>query len=312
MIRSDGQLSVSRFAELIGVARRTYHYRLARHRGGDLAKGPWPTPVLDRIEPVVAKYAQDWPAWGHRKIRAIARVDGYDVGSASSVKRAMARRDLLQPVRYQAERRQLARARREAFAAPIERRNRVWQADFSEFETTTEGTWRFGGVADYWAKIALACPITATQTARDLIAAFDAAVATAESLIGKPLLEDCVDADTGELTPVVIVTDNGPAMKSTAVTRWFKARPELTHVRTRHRSPHTNGVIERWFESLKYERLYRHDIATGIDLADHVADFIDEFNTIRPHEALDWRRPLDAYLDDPALKPRPPNSEQES
>ena len=60
----------------------------------------------------------------------------------------MARRDLLQPVRYQAERRQLARARREAFAAPIERRNRVWQADFSEFETTTEGTWRFGGVAD--------------------------------------------------------------------------------------------------------------------------------------------------------------------
>jgi transposase InsO family protein len=51
-------------------------------------------------------------------------------------------------------------------------------------------------------------------------------------------------------------------------------------------------------------RLYRHDIATGIDLADHV----DDFNTIRPHEALDWRRPLD----DPTLKPRPPNSEQES
>jgi hypothetical protein len=69
------------------------------------------------------------------------------------------------------------------------------------------------------------------------------------------LLADCVDPHTGEIDPVVIVTDNGPAMKSVAVARWFKSRPEVTHVRTRHRSPHTNGVIERWFESLKYERL---------------------------------------------------------
>jgi transposase InsO family protein len=30
--------------------------------------------------------------------------------------------------------------------------------------------------------------------------------------------------------------------------------------RTRARSPQTNGVIERFFGSLKYERLYRHDI----------------------------------------------------
>jgi transposase InsO family protein len=126
------------------------------------------------------------------------------------------------------------------------------------------------------------------------------------------LLDDCVDADTGEICPVVIVTDNGPAMKSIAVARWFAARPELTHVRTRHRSPHTNGVVERWFESLKHERLYRHDIATGLDLAAHVAEFIDEYNTVRPHEALDWRRPIDAYLTDPTLKPSPPGSVQES
>lgn len=54
-------------------------------------------------------------------------------------------------------------------------------------------------------------------------------------------------------------------------------------MRTRHRSPHTNGVIERWFQSLKYECLYRHDIGTVIDLADYIHDFIDEYNTIRPH-----------------------------
>ncbi len=93
MIRTDSGCSVSRFAELVGVPRRTYHARLARHRAGEVAKGPWPAPVVDRIEPTVAKYAAEWPAWGHRKIAAIAAIDGADVGSPASVKRAMARRE---------------------------------------------------------------------------------------------------------------------------------------------------------------------------------------------------------------------------
>ena len=34
MIRQEAELTVSRFAELIGVPRRTYHYRLAKLRAG--------------------------------------------------------------------------------------------------------------------------------------------------------------------------------------------------------------------------------------------------------------------------------------
>ena len=213
--------------------------------------------MVDRIEPDVAKYAAEWPAWGYRKIAAIAAVEGCDVGSPSSVNRAMARRNLLQPVRYQTERRQLAAARREVFVEPPARRNRVWQVDFSAFETTTEGTWQLCGVVDYVAKVALVCPVTVTQTAVDLLAALHAAIDAAEALLGCRLAEECVDPRTGEIVPLVVVTDNGPAMKSVATARWFAARPHLSHVRTRHRSPHTNGVVERWFESLKYERLYR-------------------------------------------------------
>lgn len=310
MIRTDAGCSVSRFAELVGVPRRTYHARLARLRAGDPPKGPWPAPVVDRIEPEVAKHAEAWPAWGYRKIAAITAADGCDVGSASSVKRAMARRGLLQPVRYQAERRQLAQARREAFVETPVRRNRVWQADFTQFETEAEGTWRLCPVVDYATKVALACPITPTQGATDLIAALQSAVDAAEALLGRTLIEDCTDPATGEIVPLVVVTDNGPAMKSVAVARWFAARSHLAHVRTRHRAPHTNGVVERWIESLKYERLYRHDIASGPDLADHVAAFIDEYNAVRPHQNLDQTPPLAAYLDDRTLKPNPPRNEQ--
>ena len=224
----------------------------------------------------------------------------------------MARRGLLQPLRYQAERRQLAQARREAFIQPPMRRNRVWQADFTAFETTEQGTWQLCAVVDYATKLALACPVTATQTATDLLDALQAAIDAAEALLGRPLIADCTDPVTGEIVPLVVVTDNGPAMKSAAAARWFTARAHLAHVRTRHRSPHTNGVVERWIESLKYERLYREDIPSGVELADRVADFIDEYNHTRPHEALHWKRPLDAHLDDPTLKPNPPETEQDS
>ena len=171
MIRADAQVSVSKFAGLVGVPRRTYCWRLAKLRRGDPAKGPRPAPVVDRIEPAAAELAQQYPAWGHRKIWAMGFYEGWDLGSQSSGRRAMARRGLLQPVRYQAQRRQLAAARRAVFVDPPTRRNRVWQADFSEFETAAQGTWQLGGVVDYVSKLVLACPVTATQTATDPLAA---------------------------------------------------------------------------------------------------------------------------------------------
>jgi len=313
MIRTEAKLPVSRFAELIDLPRRTYHYRLAKHRAGESAKGPWPAPVVDRIEPLVAKYAGDWDAWGHRKIWALARHDGHDVGSASSVGRAMARRGLLQPVRYQAERRQLAQARKAVFVEPPNRRNRVWQMDFSEFETTTGGIWRIGGVCDYWAKPALAGRVAATATAVDLIATLEAAIAAAEQLLGHPLILDCI-GDDDVIAPIAVVTDNGGPMRSIPVARWFAARPHFVHIRTRARSPQTNGVIERFFQSLKYEQLYRHDITDGPALADHVQSYLDTYNQIRPHETINWQRPLNRYQATPqtthTLKLPHPESEQ--
>ncbi len=68
MIRTEFGCSVSRFAELVGVPRRTCHGRLACLRAGDPPKGPWPAPVVDRIEPDAAEYAEEWSAWGYRKI----------------------------------------------------------------------------------------------------------------------------------------------------------------------------------------------------------------------------------------------------
>jgi transposase InsO family protein len=230
------------------------------------------------------------------------RADGVRV-SRSSVLRALARRNLLLPVRYQAERRQLAVARRALFVAAPVRRNRVWQTDFTEFETTRHGTWRLAPVVDYATKLCLAVPVSGTTGARDAIAAIEAAIRAAEDLLGRPLLDDCVDPATGELLPVTIVTDNGPAYKSTDFLRFIASRPELAHVRTRHHAPETNGVVERFNQSLKYEHLYREEIGDVIALVDQAEAFRRLYNEIRPHETLGFATPLSRYLaapDEPA------------
>jgi putative transposase len=156
-------------------------------------------------------------------------------------------------------------------------------------------------VVDYVAKVCLAAPVSGTQTARDAIAAVRAAVDEAEELLGRPLIEDCLDPETGEIHPVVIVTDNGPAYKSTDFLRFIRSHPELVHVRTRHHAPETNGVIERFNESLKYEHLYREEIEDAVALAEAVERFRTIYNQIRPHEALAFATPMSRYLADPNL-----------
>jgi putative transposase len=160
------------------------------------------------------------------------------------------------------------------------------------------------GVVEDWAKLCLVCPVTTTHATRDAVAALEAAIDQAETLLGHELLQDCVD-HTGELTPVVVVTDNGPAYRSVGFARFIASRPELLHVRTRHRSPQTNGVVERFYQAIKYEHLYRHEINDGLVLAREVENYLTIYNTIRPHEAIGFATPISRYLQAPSTRRGP-------
>lgn len=287
-------MSVARFAGRLGIPRSTWYAWRAAHLEGRPVRR-WPAPVVDLLEEPAADQAHTWSAWGHRKIWAMLRADGVHV-SQSSVYRALKRRGLLQPARYQAERRALAAARKKAFVEAPTRRNRVWQTDFTRIEITSGTVWWIAPVTDYAAKVALAAEVSARIAGHDAVRALQAAITNAEHLLGHSLLEDCTDPITGEIHPVIVVTDNGAAYRSLAFATFMDSRPDLMHVRTRHYAPETNGVVERFNQSLKYERLYRHEITDGQDLVEHIAAFLDEYNRIRPHEALDFHTPLDSYL----------------
>lgn len=248
---------------------------------------------------MITELALKYPMWGHRKIAWLAEHEhGLQVAEATCL-RILREAGLVLPIDYARERRDLAGARREAFLDPPSRRNQVWQMDFFELETAGGGTWRSGDVVDYWGKLVLAGPVTPTQTHRDAIASVLAAIQEAERLLGRPLIEDLTDPATGDLTAIYLVTDNGPCFKSSAFARFIASRPELTHIRTRKKSPQTNGVIERYHGAIKIEALWRDLPADGAEMTLMVDDFRRLYNTIRPHEALAGQRPIDRYLADP-------------
>src|SRR5882757_2048994 len=83
--------------------------------------------------------------------------------------------------------------------------------------------------------------------------------------------------------PIAVVSDNGPCFRGETFAQAFTGHdPLLRHVRTRVRSPQTNGVVERFFGTLKYEHLYRAVIRDGDALSVEVNWFRQVYNTIRP------------------------------
>ncbi len=119
------------------------------------------------------------------------------------------------------------------------------------------------------------------------------------SLAGLPLPGNSGGAggETGEIRPIALVTDNGPCFKAARLAAFIEKRPEPIHIRTPRKSPNQNGVRERAFGPLKYEHLYRLEIDDGYQLGLEVETYRQLFNTIRPHEALAMRRPLEVHLE---------------
>ena len=295
VIRIEAGMPTARFCALLGIPERSWRRKQARARTTGRPSGPWPRPARDRSRQIVIDLAGKHPAWGHRKIWAMARHGGHRL-TMSTVLRILRDEGLLLEASYQRERRRLAQERKAAFCDPPTGPNQVWQFDFSEYETSRGGTWRTAGVADYWSTYEFGWHWSPTANQHDAVAGMELAIAEATRLLGAFLLETVTDPQTGEVTPVVLVTDNGGPFRSFRFDAFITAHPELRHIRTRVKTPGQNGVRERAFESLKYERLYREDITDILDLTGHAEEFRVEFNTIRPHEALSWNRPLDVHL----------------
>ena len=109
-----------------GLSQRTSTINCGYDCGKGSRSRAWPAPQVDGIEAVAAKYAEAWPAWGHRKIVALMRADGHVV-STSTVERALRQRALLLPRRVPGRSQVVGGDPSPRLPRPTHQRNRVWQ-----------------------------------------------------------------------------------------------------------------------------------------------------------------------------------------
>ncbi|WP_265593325.1 integrase core domain-containing protein, partial [Verrucomicrobium sp. BvORR034] len=67
-----------------------------------------------------------------------------------------------------------------------------------------------------------------------------------------------------------------------------------------------NVFIERLWRSVKYEEIYQREHATIPRLEVGLAQWFEHYNTWRPHEALAYDTPQQAYAGMVKLPPTPP------
>jgi len=179
--------------------------------------------------------------------------------------------------------RQAAEQRRQRLTAP-DRFNAVLQGDFTDYVTEDGEKYRIGGVTEYLSRFNLVSQVLDTETALDLIAVVEGAL-TEIAELGQEL--------AGQ---IILVTDNGPAMKSRRFRNFVKKTELLIHVRSRKYHPQTIGREERYHGSLKLEHLYRVLPNNRTELIEEVKKYRQFYNYERLHMSLGYRTPAEVYL----------------
>ena len=65
----------------------------------------------------------------------------------------------------------------------------------------------------------------------------------------------------------------------------------ITHSYSSAGNPYDNSVCEAFFKTLKEEELYRREYHSEAEMKKSVSDYIERYNTKRPHTYLHYKTP---------------------
>jgi putative transposase len=283
--RAAEGLTVKQAMKLLGLSRSSY-YRQVRGMKDYRVRGRQAPSAGHReaLREVALKRVEA----GHRRVRAYALAwekltAGQSGSSRMSCYRLLKSEGLLQSKRIGHDLLQAAEQRRQRLKAP-EKINQVLQGDFTDYVTEDTEKHRIGCVIEYVSRFNLISAVSDTETALDLITVVEGA------------LKEIVELGHEIAGQIILVTDNGPAMKARRFRNFVKKTELLIHVRSRKYHPQTIGREERFHGSLKLEHLYRVLPRNRTELIEEVKSYRQFYNYERLHMSLAYRTPAAVYL----------------
>jgi putative transposase len=110
-----------------------------------------------------------------------------------------------------------------------------------------------------------------------------------------PFVLDAIGQALRIATPQIWNTDQGSQFTSPQLTSQLEAAGARISMDGKGRA-HDNIFTERLWRSLKYEEVYLADYGSPREARVGIGQYFQFYNTERPHQALDYRRPVDLYL----------------
>ena len=269
------QLSLRRQCELLGVSRSGYYYEPVPESDENLA-------LMRRMDELHLEH----PTYGRRRLTALLRWEGKQV-NPKRVRRLLAlmgleavypRRSLSQP----GEGHRIYPYLLEGLE--ITGPDQVWCSDIT-YVPMAYGFMYLVAVMDWWSRYVVAWELSNSLDSEFCIRAWTTALASGRQ-------------------PLIANTDQGSQFTSEAYIEAVEAAGVDVSMDGRGRWM-DNRFIERLWRSVKQEHIYPEDYSDGLTAHRGLSGWFSEYNTRRPHMALDYAAPADWYQDPAAYGAKP-------
>ena len=263
--REHPELSLSRQCEVLSISRSSFYY-------APMGESPETLALMRRIDELFMKH----PFYGSRQMARQLRREGVRAGR-HRVRRLMQLMGL-QAI-YQAPRTSAPHPAHRIYpyllkGLAIDRPNQVWCSDIT-YIPVQRGFLYLVAIMDWATRHVLAWRLSNTMDARFCVEALEEALAR----YGKP---------------EIFNTDQGSQFTSLDFTNVLKDAGVAISMDGRGRYM-DNIFIERLWRSLKYEAVYLHELTDGFKAERVIRDWIEFYNTERPHSSLAGQTPAEAY-----------------
>lgn len=268
MIDRSSKLSIKRQCALLGLPRSTAYYKAAELSDADHT-------LMRRIDELHLQY----PFAGSRMLRDMLRQAGYTIGRRHV--RTLMRKMGIDAV-YRKPNTSRKREGNQVYPyllrdLPIVRSNQTWAADIT-YIPMRRGFAYLIVVLDWYSRRVLSWRLSNTLTTDFCLEAVEEAV----DRYGRPKIFN---------------TDQGCQFTSTEFTGLLKLNGIQISMDGKG-CWRDNVFVERLWRTIKYEQVYLHAYGSMDDAKVHLKEYLEFYNSIRPHRSLDGRTPDAVYYED--------------
>jgi putative transposase len=263
------ELTVTRRCELLEVSRSTAYHKPVE-----------PTQEELEYEEYICRRLDYWhttlPALGNRKLTALLQRDGIAIGR-KKVRRLMVElniRPIYPKPNLSAARKNHPKIPYLLCNKPIVFPNQAWAVDITYIPMDHSHMY-LTAIIDLYSRLIVGWTLSDTLDTKPVLDALNSAVA-------------CYG------TPCIVNSDQGSQFTSQEYMDLLASLHIRQSMDGRARWV-DNVFIERWFRSLKCECLYITEYNTPRELRRLISGYVNDYNTIRPHESWDYDTPHNIF-----------------